>query len=63
MSGWLTLLYVATALGQVMLNLSLGPDMYTIHRRRNIGELLPLYARQLSLVVSNYVVIHHPYSH
>ncbi|KAG6617097.1 MtN3-like protein [Phytophthora cinnamomi] len=44
MSGWMTVLRVVTTTGQVMLSLSLAPDMYTIHRRKSIGEMpaLPL---------------------
>ncbi|ETN00083.1 hypothetical protein PPTG_18352 [Phytophthora nicotianae INRA-310] len=33
-----------------MLNLSLGPDMYTIHRRKNIGEMPAL--PQVSMLVN-----------
>ncbi|ETO67683.1 hypothetical protein F441_15246 [Phytophthora nicotianae CJ01A1] len=50
MTGWKTVLDVVTALGQVMLNLSLGPDMYTIHRRKNIGEMPAL--PQVSMLVN-----------
>ncbi|KAG7385274.1 hypothetical protein PHYBOEH_009090 [Phytophthora boehmeriae] len=46
MSGWETVLGVATAVGQVVLNLSPVPDIVTVYRRREIGELaaLPLVA-------------------
>jgi hypothetical protein len=44
MSGWLTALHVVTTFGQVMLSLSLAPDMYKIHRQKSTGEMpaLPL---------------------
>ncbi|KAG1707928.1 hypothetical protein DVH05_024580 [Phytophthora capsici] len=44
MSGWMTALRIVTTIGQVMLSLSLGPDMYKIHRQKSIGEMpaLPL---------------------
>ncbi|ETM52954.1 hypothetical protein L914_03502 [Phytophthora nicotianae] len=44
MTGWMTALQIVTTIGQVMLSLSLGPDMYKIHRRKSIGEIpaLPL---------------------
>ncbi|KAH7485550.1 uncharacterized protein KRP23_4597 [Phytophthora ramorum] len=53
MTGWKTVLDVATALGQVMLNLSLGPDMYTIHRNKGTGEMsvLPI----MSMLVNCHV--------
>ncbi|KAF4320952.1 hypothetical protein BBO99_00005080 [Phytophthora kernoviae] len=46
MGGWETVLGVATAVAQVVLNLSPMPDILTAHRRREIGELaaLPLVA-------------------
>uniref|UniRef100_H3H2S3 Sugar transporter SWEET1 n=1 Tax=Phytophthora ramorum TaxID=164328 RepID=H3H2S3_PHYRM len=44
MGDWMTVLNVVTTIGQVMLSLSLAPDMYNIHRRKSIGEMpaLPL---------------------
>ncbi|KAF1781639.1 SWEET sugar transporter [Phytophthora cactorum] len=39
MTGWMTALQVVTTIGQVMLSLSLGPDMYNIRRRKSIGEM------------------------
>ncbi|KAL4174759.1 hypothetical protein KRP22_006689 [Phytophthora ramorum] len=53
MTGWKTVLDVATALGQVMLNLSLGPDMYTIHRNKGTGgmSVLPI----MSMLVNCHV--------
>ncbi|KAG1705540.1 hypothetical protein DVH05_003228 [Phytophthora capsici] len=53
MTGWKTVLDVVTALGQVMLNLSLGPDMYTIYRRKSIGEMPAL--PQASMLVNCHV--------
>ncbi|KAF4027933.1 Sugar efflux transporter for intercellular exchange [Phytophthora infestans] len=64
MTGWKTALDVVTALGQVMLNLSLGPDMYTIHRRQSIGEMpaLPQVSMlgfgQLAAAVFNLIYFH-----
>ncbi|KAF4145219.1 Sugar efflux transporter for intercellular exchange [Phytophthora infestans] len=60
MTGWKTALDVVTALGQVMLNLSLGPDMYTIHRRQSIGEMpaLPQGFGQLAAAVFNLIYFH-----
>ncbi|KAG7385275.1 hypothetical protein PHYBOEH_009091 [Phytophthora boehmeriae] len=40
--GWMTLLDVVTAIGQVMLNLSLAPDIYNVHRRKSTGEMTAL---------------------
>ncbi|EGZ23368.1 hypothetical protein PHYSODRAFT_324592 [Phytophthora sojae] len=46
MGFWYTLLGVATAVAQVVLNLSPVPDISRVHRRKRIGELaaLPLVA-------------------
>eukprot|EP00644_Phytophthora_capsici_P007974 jgi/Phyca11/128598/e_gw1.77.165.1 len=46
MGFWYTFLGVATAVAQVVLNLSPSPDISRVHRRQNIGELaaLPLVA-------------------
>ncbi|ETI38952.1 hypothetical protein F442_15266 [Phytophthora nicotianae P10297] len=46
MSIWVDILNVATAIAQVILSLSLTPDLYNVHRRKSTGEMvaLPLVA-------------------
>ncbi|KAL4174760.1 hypothetical protein KRP22_006690 [Phytophthora ramorum] len=46
MSIWVAILNVATAIAQVILSLSLTPDIYNVHRRKGTGEMaaLPLVA-------------------
>ncbi|OWZ11262.1 MtN3-like protein [Phytophthora megakarya] len=46
MSIWVDILSVATAVAQVILSLSLVPDLYQVHRRKSTGEMvaLPLVA-------------------
>ncbi|POM61305.1 MtN3-like protein, partial [Phytophthora palmivora] len=43
---WVDILNVATAVAQVILSLSLTPDLYSVHRRKSTGEMvaLPLVA-------------------
>ncbi|KAG6949938.1 hypothetical protein JG688_00014414 [Phytophthora aleatoria] len=46
MSIWVDILNVVTAVAQVILSLSLTPDLYNVHRRKSTGEMvaLPLVA-------------------
>ncbi|KAG3148881.1 hypothetical protein PC128_g23501 [Phytophthora cactorum] len=54
MSNWFSaVLNVAAAIAQVILSLSPAPDIYNVHRRRDVGEMaaLPLVA----MAVNNHV--------
>ncbi|KAF4027931.1 Sugar efflux transporter for intercellular exchange [Phytophthora infestans] len=42
MSIWVDILNVATAIAQVILSLSLTPDLYSVHRRKGTGQMVAL---------------------